>query len=1026
MSINIGFKNNSYSSDKFSQGDKLVLNSYNNSNVIILNTDDNTCDDAIINFHNQYSFGLKDNKFIVNDMINNTNIFELSSKVEFNNDFHIKDLLYTTSNTIVFNSNINVQFKSPTDNIQVFDNNNDAVFSIDANITKINNAKIDNTLYVDRIVNNVGNSIEIVNPNIVGLVLQSIDTETSVNINNVYNQHNNIPSLTINRYNNLKNIVEIGTCNMYTRDINKQFIIDKNGMVSIGSKQPTASLYISQIIKDVPSVFKYEGNSVGDVFNITPQASVGIGTQNVKGLLHIQRNDDLKDELTRTVPLLRLDMQYDISCNISYTCNIKDILNKTYQTGLLSSSCIVNADVSVNTSNFLNNFYIMNHQMKSNINSLLYNTCNFNLNYVPNINSLNTISGINNVYNSFNIIYYPSSLYAYEKTNEFSYTTKNSFSSFYHSLNSSNTSNFFTSHILNYSIILMSKDTYEYSGYVPDITNPKYNANKFSFASLYYSNLNATFYTIGKPAINTSSNIINNVHYNLNILIEDIDHNIFYKYPMAAKIYEQPYFFYITSNQSFKSSLSSYGTLSLGSPDISNIHYQPDKYVLYADGLSYIKNAEMNEIYSSNNYISFKNNNFSNIYNITAQSISTDKANFNTTNVSNLNVFNQYCSNIYTSNIRIIKLNGDYLNMTPDKFHLSTYFYVSSNANNSIIDNSTLVKFVVDDKLSTGNSLFKNCKGLSITNEKNNIGLTQFNKIHPSISIIGYDGSIPYVNIANGNTDYFFRIINKQFNIDNTDIFQICCDNITYDTNRFNYFNNKLSQASFINHIKSYNVLTFGELNNVCIKCTNNLSTQSTENILATTFTNGNNKIALGFPYGLVSGKGYSIDNWPQYFNNYMINNTDTGNQYIPYMLNVFGNMGVFTISGKKMMTIEADNGTTFTHIDNEVITMKVNGTLNAIDVNQTSDSNIKTDLRIIENALDKIKTINGYMYTNLLTSNSCSGLIAQEVQQILPEVVQKNNDLLSISYGNMLGLIIEGIKELNVKLDDISKRIKD
>jgi len=83
------------------------------------------------------------------------------------------------------------------------------------------------------------------------------------------------------------------------------------------------------------------------------------------------------------------------------------------------------------------------------------------------------------------------------------------------------------------------------------------------------------------------------------------------------------------------------------------------------------------------------------------------------------------------------------------------------------------------------------------------------------------------------------------------------------------------------------------------------------------------------------------------------------------------------------------------------------------------------TDLRIIENALEKVKALNGYSYTNIITSNRCIGLIAQEVQQVLPEVVGKNDDLLSLSYGNIMGVVVECIKELSTKLDDVSKRLK-
>ena len=47
------------------------------------------------------------------------------------------------------------------------------------------------------------------------------------------------------------------------------------------------------------------------------------------------------------------------------------------------------------------------------------------------------------------------------------------------------------------------------------------------------------------------------------------------------------------------------------------------------------------------------------------------------------------------------------------------------------------------------------------------------------------------------------------------------------------------------------------------------------------------------------------------------------------------------------------------------------------------------------------------------------SGLIAQEVLEIIPEVINKNNDnYYSIAYGNMMGIIVEAIKELKELID--------
>jgi hypothetical protein len=93
-------------------------------------------------------------------------------------------------------------------------------------------------------------------------------------------------------------------------------------------------------------------------------------------------------------------------------------------------------------------------------------------------------------------------------------------------------------------------------------------------------------------------------------------------------------------------------------------------------------------------------------------------------------------------------------------------------------------------------------------------------------------------------------------------------------------------------------------------------------------------------------------------------------------------------------------------------------------DIIGLSDKSVKADLQIIPNALDKIMSINGYTFTrtDIPSIKRSAGVIAQEVQKVLPEVVTQTEDgKLSVAYGNMIALLIQGIKELNEKLDRIT-----
>ena len=150
--------------------------------------------------------------------------------------------------------------------------------------------------------------------------------------------------------------------------------------------------------------------------------------------------------------------------------------------------------------------------------------------------------------------------------------------------------------------------------------------------------------------------------------------------------------------------------------------------------------------------------------------------------------------------------------------------------------------------------------------------------------------------------------------------------------------------------------------------------------------------------------------------------------------LNVYGNINLSSINNKPFITCIS------TEFPNDKISVAIGSNLTRegfllniegntyfssnISVNNDiylkgtitniSDRRIKKDFKKIENALEKIEKISGYIYQRIDTGKIESGLIAQEVLEILPEVIHKdNNDLYNIAYGNMMGIIVEAIKEL-------------
>jgi hypothetical protein len=96
--------------------------------------------------------------------------------------------------------------------------------------------------------------------------------------------------------------------------------------------------------------------------------------------------------------------------------------------------------------------------------------------------------------------------------------------------------------------------------------------------------------------------------------------------------------------------------------------------------------------------------------------------------------------------------------------------------------------------------------------------------------------------------------------------------------------------------------------------------------------------------------------------------------------------------------------------------------TTSLLNSGSISDRNIKTDIRPLTNALEKIRSLRGVSYT-MDDNQRHIGLIAQEVEKIVPEVVDilnTPNNLRSLHYDELVGLLIEGVKELKGRLDSL------
>jgi len=128
------------------------------------------------------------------------------------------------------------------------------------------------------------------------------------------------------------------------------------------------------------------------------------------------------------------------------------------------------------------------------------------------------------------------------------------------------------------------------------------------------------------------------------------------------------------------------------------------------------------------------------------------------------------------------------------------------------------------------------------------------------------------------------------------------------------------------------------------------------------------------------------------------------------------------------------NNATTWTSVNGQwpfIFNMSNNdatcgGNFTAVgNVTAYSDIRHKTNIVKLEDSLNKVHKLNGYTYKRKDTGKRFTGLIAQEVQEVLPEAVNEDTKgELSVAYGNMTGLLVEAIKELTAQLKTERERV--
>ena len=150
--------------------------------------------------------------------------------------------------------------------------------------------------------------------------------------------------------------------------------------------------------------------------------------------------------------------------------------------------------------------------------------------------------------------------------------------------------------------------------------------------------------------------------------------------------------------------------------------------------------------------------------------------------------------------------------------------------------------------------------------------------------------------------------------------------------------------------------------------------------------------------------------------------------------MRIQGNVDVYTGNNNDYIHYDTDVGMRFYTAGGEDMRLTDGGDLhvdaNIIGYSTTiSDQRLKHDINKIDNALDKVMQINGYTFTYNDDGKHSAGVIAQEIENVLPSAVeskklaftgQEGVEYKTVQYDQLTGLLIEAIKDLKAEIEEL------
>ena len=98
-------------------------------------------------------------------------------------------------------------------------------------------------------------------------------------------------------------------------------------------------------------------------------------------------------------------------------------------------------------------------------------------------------------------------------------------------------------------------------------------------------------------------------------------------------------------------------------------------------------------------------------------------------------------------------------------------------------------------------------------------------------------------------------------------------------------------------------------------------------------------------------------------------------------------------------------------------------GVVTATDFNSTSDAKLKTNVQVISDPLDKIVRIDGVSFNWIENNKPSMGVIADNIEEVLPELVS-DTDPKTVNYNGLIGLLIEVVKDQQAQINSLNERL--